>query len=88
MCKVGEARKQNFDYSYVTLHEECPSTEFLLICIFPYSDWIQWFTCDNKDRKNSISEQFSHSDTLSEYVDLFIFIRKIFEETFKLLDFV
>ena len=41
MCKVGKARKQNFDYSYVTLHEECPSTEFLLICIFPYSDWIR-----------------------------------------------
>ena len=47
MCKVGEARKQNFDYSYVTLHEECPSTEFLLICIFPYSFRIR----ENTDQK-------------------------------------
>ena len=30
----------------MTLREECPITEFFLVRIFLYSDWIRRFKCD------------------------------------------
>ena len=41
-----------------TLREKCPNTEFSLVRIFLYSDWIQKKT----DQKNCVFGHFSHSD--------------------------
>ena len=42
------------------LREKCQNTEFFLVRIFPYLDWI-W---ENTDQKNSVFGQFSHSDQM------------------------
>ena len=34
----------------LTMHEKCPNTEFFLVCIFLYSDWIQENTDQRKLR--------------------------------------
>ena len=41
----------------IALHEKCPNTEFFLVCIFPYSDWI-------RTRKNSV---FGHISRCAVY---------------------
>ena len=44
---VAEVTYETF-YKYI-LREKCPNTEFFLVRIFQYSDWIQ----ENSDQKNS-----------------------------------
>ena len=64
-------------YPNKTLHEKCPNTEFLMVRIFPYLDWIWRFTaCVNlriqskyrkiRTRKNSVFGHFSRSVKLTE----------------------
>ena len=61
-------------YFIQSLHEKCPNTEFFLVCVFLYSDWIQ----ENTEQKTTVFGHFSRSDCsayqwdLSDIIFLFI----------------
>ena len=44
--------------SFPSLFEKCPNTNFLLLCIFLYSDWIQENTDQKKRRIWTLFTQF------------------------------
>ena len=50
-------------YILTSLREKCPNTEFFLVRIFPYSDWIR----ENTDQKNSVFGHFLHNAYLKIY---------------------
>ena len=53
-----------------SLREKCPNTEYFLVRIFPYSDWIQSECRKIRTRKNSVFGHFSRSD----YIILYYYI--------------
>ena len=50
-------------YILTSLREKCPNTEFFLVRIFPYSDWIR----EKTDQKNSVFGHFLHNAYLKIY---------------------
>ena len=52
----------------LTMHEKCPNTEFFLVCIFLYSDWIQENTDQRKLRLWILFTQCKFKTLCSKYV--------------------
>ena len=52
----------------LTMHEKCPNTEFFLVCIFLYSDWIQENTDQRKLRLWIFFTQCKFKALCSKYV--------------------
>ena len=50
-------------YILTSLREKCPNTEFFLVRIFPYSDWIR----ENTAQKHSVFGHFLHNAYLKIY---------------------
>ena len=70
ICLTEYSRTSTLDNLHCLKSEKCPNTEFFLVCIFPYLDWIPYSVQmrENTDQKNFVFGQFSSSAWISNKV--------------------
>ena len=68
-----------------SLREKCPSTEFFLVCIFPYSDWIRrdtlYLSVFSPNAGKYASWKILYLDTFHSVSQLLIWCSKFFLKT-------